>query len=221
MIYGDTKINRAEVLNQFQYDDNIQVLLSSEVGREGLDMQLCNTLVNYDLPWNPMVVEQRIGRIDRFGQKSPKVHIYNIVVNESILEDIYERLLMRIGIFRESIGDLEAILDAELEKGGITIREAIKKMERAVYSDVLSVEEVVRKQLEIYQAIENKRLNLKKIEDGLTNTLTNDSYFKDEINRIINNNAYVTKNELYQLIIQLLKDTLTTCQIRESLESGI
>lgn len=221
MIYGDTKINRAEVLNQFQYDDNIQVLLSSEVGSEGLDMQFCNTLVNYDLPWNPMVVEQRIGRIDRFGQESPKVHIYNIVVNESILEDIYERLLMRIGIFRESIGDLEAILDAELEKGGITIRDAIKNMERDFYSDVLSVEEVERKQLEIEQAIENERLNLKKIEDGLTNTLTNDSYFKDEINRIINNNAYVTKNELYQLIIQLLKDTLTTCEIHETLESGV
>ena len=221
MIYGDTKINRAEVLNQFQYDDNIQVLLSSEVGSEGLDMQFCNTLVNYDLPWNPMVVEQRIGRIDRFGQESPKVHIYNIVVNESILEDIYERLLMRIGIFRESIGDLEAILDAELEKGGITIRDAIKNMERDFYSDVLSVEEVERKQLEIEQAIENERLNLKKIEDGLTNTLTNDSYFKDEINRIINNNAYVTKNELYQLIIQLLKDTLTTCEIRETIEPGI
>lgn len=221
MIYGDTKINRAEVLNQFQYDDNIQVLLSSEVGSEGLDMQFCNTLVNYDLPWNPMVVEQRIGRIDRFGQESPKVHIYNIVVNESILEDIYERLLMRIGIFRESIGDLEAILDAELEKGGITIRDAIKNMERDFYSDVLSVEVVERKQLEIEQAIENERLNLKKIEDGLTNTLTNDSYFKDEINRIINNNAYVTKNELYQLIIQLLKDTLTTCEIRETIEPGI
>ena len=221
MIYGDTKINRAEVLNQFQYDDNIQVLLSSEVGSEGLDMQFCNTLVNYDLPWNPMVVEQRIGRIDRFGQESPKVHIYNIVVNESILEDIYERLLMRIGIFRESIGDLEAILDAELEKGGITIRDAIKNMERDFYSDVLSVEEVERKQLEIEQAIENERLNLKKIEDGLTNTLTNDSYFKDEINRIINNNAYVTKNELYQLIIQLLKDTLTTCEIRETIVPGI
>ena len=221
MIYGDTKINRAEVLNQFQYDDNIQVLLSSEVGSEGLDMQFCNTLVNYDLPWNPMVVEQRIGRIDRFGQESPKVHIYNIVVNESILEDIYERLLMRIGIFRESIGDLEAILDAELEKGGITIRDAIKNMERDFYSDVLSVEEVERKQLEIEQAIENERLNLKKIEDGLTNTLTNDSYFKDDINRIINNNASVTKNELYQLIIQLLKDTLTTCEIRETIEPGI
>lgn len=221
MIYGDTTINRFEVLSQFQYDDTIQVLLSSEVGSEGLDMQFCNSLVNYDLPWNPMVVEQRIGRIDRFGQESPKVHIYNIVVNESILEKIYERLLWRIGIFRESIGDLEAILDAEFEKGGITIRDAINNMGRDFYSDELSIEEVERKQLEIEQAIENERVNLKKIEDGLTNTLTNDSYFKDEINRIINNNAYVTKNELYQLIIQLLKDTLTTCELRETLESGV
>ena len=73
LIYGDSNIDKNEVLRQFQFDDNINVLLSSEVGSEGLDMQFCNTLVNYDLPWNPMVVEQRIGRIDRFGQESPKV----------------------------------------------------------------------------------------------------------------------------------------------------
>ena len=80
LIYGDTNIDKKKVLDEFQFDDSIQVLLSSEVGSEGLDMQFCNSLVNYDLPWNPMVVEQRIGRIDRFGQESEKVNIYNIVV---------------------------------------------------------------------------------------------------------------------------------------------
>jgi len=224
LIYGDSDIDKNEVLRQFQFDDNINVLLSSEVGSEGLDMQFCNTLVNYDLPWNPMVVEQRIGRIDRFGQESPKVNINNIVVRESILEKIYARLLTRIGIFRESIGDLEAILDSEilLEDGKrITIQNALKYMERDFYSDKLTTEEVERKEEEIKRAVENERLNLQKIEEGLTNALTNDSYFRDEINKIVNNNAYVTSHELYLFVLQIIKEYLTTCELKESRTQGV
>ena len=217
LIYGDPGIDKSEVLRQFQYDDSVNVLLSSEVGSEGLDMQFCNTLVNYDLPWNPMVVEQRIGRIDRFGQESPKVNINTIIVSESILEDIYERLLARIGVFRESIGDLEAILDSIMETEGgrkMTIQDALKNMERDFYSDKLNPKEVERKRVEIERAIENEKLNLKKIEEGLTNTLTNDSYFRDEINKIVNNNAYVTSHELCQFVRQIIKKHLTTCELQ-------
>ena len=224
VIYGDPNINKNEVLSQFQFDDNIKVLLSSEVGSEGLDMQFCNTIVNYDLPWNPMVVEQRIGRIDRFGQESPKVNINNIIVKESILEDIYMRLLRRIGLFRESIGDLEAILDSEMiqEDGSkITIQDALKNMERDFYTDKLSKDEVERKRDEIERAIENEKINLKKIEEGLTNALTNDSYFRDEINKIVNNNAYVTSYELIQFVQQLIKEHLTTCELRKLEEPDV
>lgn len=216
LIYGDSTIDKTEMLRQFQFDDSYKVLLSSEVGSEGLDMQFCNTIVNYDLPWNPMVVEQRIGRIDRFGQESPKININTIVVTDSILEDIYERLLMRIGIFRESIGDLEAILDSEikLEDGRkITIQDALKNIERDYYSDKLTQEEVVRKENKIAQAIENEKLNLKRIEEGLTNALTNDSYFRNEINKIVNDNAYVTSHELLQFVLQIIKEHLTTCDL--------
>lgn len=74
MIHGDIK-ERDNVINEFKTNANTNVLLSSEVGSEGLDMQFCDIICNYDLPWNPMVIEQRIGRIDRFGQKSSRVHI--------------------------------------------------------------------------------------------------------------------------------------------------
>ena len=223
VIYGGSNIDKTEALQQFQYDRSIQILLSSEVGSEGLDMQFCNSLVNYDLPWNPMVVEQRIGRIDRFGQESPKVNIYNIVVNDSILEKIYSRLLERIGIFRNSIGDLEAILNSEMKQDGktVTIKEALSSVERDFYSDKLSEDEIERKRAEIERAIENEKLNLKNIEEGLTNSLTNDSYFRDEINKIVNNNSYVTSNELYQFVIQMIKEELTTCELRQSNEPEI
>ena len=87
--------------------DAIDILLSSEVGCEGLDYEFCDCLVNYDIPWNPMSIEQRIGRIDRFGQTSDKVHIYNFITPGTVEERIIFRCFERLGIFRNTVGDLE------------------------------------------------------------------------------------------------------------------
>ena len=81
--------------------DAIDILLSSEVGCEGLDYEFCDRMVNYDIPWNPMRIEQRIGRIDRFGQRSEKVLIYNFVTPGTVEERIFFRCFERIGVFRE------------------------------------------------------------------------------------------------------------------------
>lgn len=215
MIYGMTK-NRAEVLDEFKNNNNAHILLSSEVGSEGLDMQFCNSMVNYDLPWNPMVIEQRIGRVDRFGQKSPVVNIYNIVVADSIQEDIYIRLLDRIGIFRGTIGDIEAILDAPMEKNGrVTIQEIYAKLEKDLYVSCLTEEEKLSKISEIELAVANESESIKRLKEGLEGSLTNDAYFKDEINRIQNNNAYVTDRELKNYLESVIRQELTTCMLEE------
>ena len=86
------------------------VLLSSEVGCEGLDYEFCDTLVNYDIPWNPMRIEQRIGRIDRFGQQSDKVTIANFITPGTVEERVFFRCFDRLGIFRDTVGDLEEVL---------------------------------------------------------------------------------------------------------------
>jgi len=105
---------RLEIRSRFekgsQDQDAFDVLLFSEVGCEGLDYQFCDTMINYDLPWNPMKIEQRIGRIDRFGQKSEAVAIYNMIVDNTIDAHIYDRCLNRIKIFEQSIGDCDEIL---------------------------------------------------------------------------------------------------------------
>jgi len=88
----------------------IDVLLSSEIGCEGLDYQFCDCLVNYDLQWNPMRIEQRIGRIDRYGQKSETVIIYNLITPGTVDADIHDRCLDRIGVFRRALGGSEEIL---------------------------------------------------------------------------------------------------------------
>lgn len=215
MIHGMVD-NRVDVLDEFKNNPNAHILLSSEVGSEGLDMQFCNSMVNYDLPWNPMVVEQRIGRIDRFGQKSPTVNIYNIIVADSIQEDIYIRLLDRIGIFRGTIGDMEAILDAPLERGGnVTIQDVYNKLEKELYTSRLTEEEKRRKIAEIELAVANEKESIKHLEEGLDNALTNDAYFRDEINRIQNNNAYVTEIELRNYLESVIRQELTTCSLEK------
>lgn len=213
MIHGMVE-NRIDILDEFKNNPKAHILLSSEVGSEGLDMQFCNSMVNYDLPWNPMVVEQRIGRIDRFGQKSPTVNIYNVIVADSIQEDIYIRLLDRIGIFRGTIGDMEAILDAPLERGGsVTIQDVYNKLEKELYTSRLTEDEKRRKIAEIELAIANEKESIKHLEEGLDNALTNDAYFKDEINRIQNNNAYVTEIELRNYLESAIRQELTTCSL--------
>lgn len=215
VIHGQVD-NRADILEEFKTDPRCHILLSSEVGSEGLDMQFCDSMVNYDLPWNPMVVEQRIGRIDRFGQLSPIVNIYNLVVADSIQEIIYTRLLDRIGIFRDTIGDMEAILDANVGgAGSVTIQDIYNNLEKELYTSQLTKEEQQRKIDEVKQAIENEKENIRQLEEGLTNTLTNDAYFRDEINRVLYNNAYVTEYELKNYLESIINQELTTCCLEE------
>jgi ATP-dependent helicase HepA len=115
LIHGDVADEeRRSLRHRFslpqQDSDAIDVLLSSEVGCEGLDFQFCDLLINYDLPWNPMRIEQRIGRIDRYGQQSETVVIVNFVTPGTVDADIYERCLFRIGVFQHAVGGSEEIL---------------------------------------------------------------------------------------------------------------
>ena len=115
LIHGDVPDDeRADQRRRFalpkEEADALDVLLSSEVGCEGLDFQFCDFIINYDLPWNPMRIEQRIGRIDRYGQKSETVAIVNFVTPGTVDADIYQRCLWRIGVFQHAIGGNEEIL---------------------------------------------------------------------------------------------------------------
>lgn len=133
-------------------DENaIDVLLFSEVGCEGLDYQFCDTMINYDLPWNPMRIEQRIGRIDRRGQKSDTVKIYNMIIEDTIDETIYDRCLSKIGVFESSIGDCSDILGDISEQifkimfdPELTEEERNIKIEQMANNEVMKVQELQR-----------------------------------------------------------------------------
>ncbi|WP_100404782.1 DEAD/DEAH box helicase [Bacillus solitudinis] len=91
------------------FKNHAQVLIATEAGGEGINLQFCSTIINYDLPWNPMRIEQRIGRIHRLGQKKD-VRIYNFAVNDTVEQHILELLYEKINLFEAVIGELDDIL---------------------------------------------------------------------------------------------------------------
>lgn len=109
-LHGGIKVDRHEMVGRFADSPGGTILLTSEVGGEGLDLQFCRMLINWDLPWNPMKVEQRIGRIDRIGQRSPSIDIINLIAEDTIEHQVYDRLYLRLGIIQQTLGDFEPIL---------------------------------------------------------------------------------------------------------------
>src|SRR5699024_1221277 len=91
------------------FQHRAQVMIATEAGAEGINLQFCNVMINYDLPWNPMRLEQRIGRIHRYGQKQD-VYIFNMVTRHTVEEHIMSLLYEKIHLFEQVIGQLDDIL---------------------------------------------------------------------------------------------------------------
>ncbi|NTX01947.1 SNF2-related protein [Myxococcus sp. CA040A] len=144
LLYGGS--DKDEVLARFGKQDGPRVLLSSEVGSEGVDLQFCRLLINYDLPWNPMRLEQRIGRLDRLGQKSERIVVWNLFYDDTIDSRIYERLYRRLAIAEASLGSLEPIL-----------AEHIQDLTLELLSRKLTPEEEEARIEQTAQAIANRR----------------------------------------------------------------
>ncbi len=92
-----------------QFREEVPVLLCTESGGEGRNIQFCNTLINFDVPWNPMAIEQRIGRIDRIGQQR-EVFVFNLVTRGTLEERILHLLDEKISMFELVVGEVGAIL---------------------------------------------------------------------------------------------------------------
>lgn len=155
---------RTEIRKRFEKPkvdpEALDAVLFSEVGCEGLDYQFCDCMINYDLPWNPMRVEQRIGRIDRNGQKSKFVSIYNMITPDTVDADIYERCLMRIGVFEQALGASEDILGkitsklqdiaVKSELSDEEVRERLQQLEDNEIRQLQEEEKLEERQLELF-----------------------------------------------------------------------
>ncbi len=104
------KTTKEYIKNAFRDGERIKILVCTEAASEGLNLQTCGALINFDMPWNPMRVEQRIGRIDRIGQVHERVWIFNYFYEDTIEALVYQRLSDRIDWFTTVLGDLQPIL---------------------------------------------------------------------------------------------------------------
>lgn len=107
---GEWRIVPKEDIKKSFRAGGIKILLCTESASEGLNLQTCGVLFNYDLPWNPMRVEQRIGRIDRIGQKYATVRIHNFYYDGTVEAKVYRKLRDRIKAFTNVVGNLQPIL---------------------------------------------------------------------------------------------------------------
>jgi superfamily II DNA or RNA helicase len=112
LINGDSAERNQETIELFRADPPaFRIIISTEAGSEGLNLQVANFLVNYDLPWNPMIVEQRIGRVQRLASEHAHVSIFNITLRGTFEEYIVGRLMEKLQMASSAIGDIEALLE--------------------------------------------------------------------------------------------------------------
>ena len=165
------KLGRDQIISAFK-EGKYAILLSSEVGGEGLDFQFCHSIVNYDLPYNPMRVEQRIGRIDRFGQKADKILVTNLFITGTVDEEIYNRLYKRIRLIEDGVGSLETILGEELAN-----------LQTAIISGSLTNEQKEEMQRRIEERVACAKTESEEFEKK-SKELLSDDYLSAPINKL-------------------------------------
>jgi superfamily II DNA or RNA helicase len=187
---GKTPMSERQSIMEDFRAGRFEVLLLSQVGAEGLDFEFCNVMVNYDLPWNPMQVEQRIGRLDRFGQTSEKIFIFNMHVEGTIESDIIERLYHRIGVFERSIGELEPILRDDFAMMQKTILDP-RLSESQREAELRRVQVALAERAEHIRALDESRGVLSTVDqleiDGMTDSGPTDGRFigPTEVQRLL------------------------------------
>lgn len=169
LLYGG--IDKETALESFKSDDKIEILLASEVAAEGVDLQFSSLVINYDLPWNPMRVEQRIGRIDRLGQTASVIQIWNLFYNDSIDDRVYMKLYRKLQLFTSALGGMEEI-----------IGERIDELSSRYLRHRLSEEELEAQIAEIELAIENMRVLEKDLDEKSMQLVAHGDFIKHAIN---------------------------------------
>lgn len=192
-----------ETIALFSRPDGPSVLLSSEVGAEGVDLQFSRLVINYDLPWNPMRLEQRIGRVDRLGQKAEKVTIWNILYADTIDARIYQRLYEKLDLCRTALGDFDAILGDE-----------IRKLEIDLLSGKLTPEEQERRIDQTAQALENLRLEEERLEAEAASLVAYGDYILNQVQAARELNRWITGRDIYRYVSDYLHLHYPGCELR-------
>lgn len=195
LLWGGQAQGKQEVIDEFRKSKTLRILVSTEVASEGVDLQFCRVLVNYDLPWNPTRIEQRIGRIDRLGQKADLIHIWNLFFANTIDDRIVGRLMERLRIFEEALGEAEAVVGEE-----------IRKLESELLSRPLTPEEEDARIDAAAQALENLRLHREELERNAAHMMAHGQRVIERIDAARELARRVTDDDLYIYVRDYLNE---------------
>ena len=193
------QINMRQALVDY-FKNEGKILIATGAGAEGLNLQFCSTVINYDLPWNPQVVEQRIGRCHRFGQENDVVVINFISSNNVVEQRIYELLSTKFRVFNEIFGSSDAILGTIEE--GIDLEKSIVE----IYTKCRTTDEIN----EAFDNIQNQYKEI--IDDSMRKTRQElfDNFDEDIQNYFadILDDTNARLNEIEELFWKLTKNIL-------------
>lgn len=188
LLMGGAEFDKETVVNAFREDRTCRVLVCTDVAAEGVDLQFCRLVVNYDLPWNPMRIEQRIGRIDRIGQRSNRILVWNFVHKETIDARILTRLTNRIGVFESTLGGTAEILGE------------VRRLEDVLLSKHLTPAEEARLIEEVALAIENAKRKQEELEREAIQLVAHGQQLLAQIEAARGEGKTVTRHDLIRYV---------------------
>lgn len=198
-------MDKDAAIDRFRDDAGPNILLSSEVASEGVDLQFSSLLVNYDLPWNPMRIEQRIGRIDRIGQAEDKILIFNLMYGQTVDERVYDRLLERLGIFKRALGSMESILGDE-----------ITDLTMDLLSHRLSPEQETARIDQTKVALETATRQQEELERDASQLVAHGEFIQNKVNAARELGRYISGDDLLNYIRDFFRQTFEGTQLCKS-----
>lgn len=204
MVLQGSTSDKDHAVEQFRQSPSAQVLLSSEVGSEGIDLQFAKLVINYDLPWNPMRVEQRIGRVDRLGQKASQIHVRNLFYKDTIDARIHERLMDRLGIFEGALGGLEPILG-----------EVVRNLRKQLFTTHLTPEQEDQRIEQARFALENRRRAEEELEREAAHLTAYGDYVLRQIGAARDLHRSISAADLVKYVTDYLRMHYRGCLFRQ------
>ena len=189
-------MDKQQALKAFEDPQGPNILLSSEVASEGVDLQFSSLLINYDLPWNPAKIEQRIGRIDRIGQEAPKILIWNLLYEETVDDRVYSRLLQRLNIFERALGSMEMVLGDE-----------IRTLSYELLSHHLTPEQEQARIDKTTLAIENLSRMQDKLEEEATSLIAHGDFIQNKVKAAKELGRYIRGEDLFAYVQDFFRAT--------------
>ena len=199
---GLSTAEKTEVVRQFRERPDVRILLSSEVGGEGIDLQFSRMLINYDLPWNPMTLEQRIGRIDRFGQQSDRVCVWNILYEKTIDEYMYTLLYKKLELFEQALGGTESVIAGEF-----------MLFAREILTMEWTPEQRKQRAEQLTLALANRRRDERKLEKEAAHLIGLGDYILRQVNLAHDRRHWIGGDDLFVYVKDFLTENYPGCEL--------